>query len=172
MTTPPTTSHRAAAIEAVTFLSAIVLANWLTHRYGFARLHPTALVTTWGTFAAGATFTVRDALQDRLGRWWIVALIVAGAALSAIVSPSLAVASGTAFMLSEMLDLAVYTPLRSRSWDLAVWLSALVGSIADSLLFLWLAFGAAAVTLDAAAGQVLGKLLATLVIWLVLRWRR
>jgi uncharacterized PurR-regulated membrane protein YhhQ (DUF165 family) len=95
-----------------------------------------------------------------------------GAGLSALVSPALAVASGVAFLVSEAADFAVYTPLRRRSWDAAVWASGLVGSLVDSVLFLGLAFGSAAVTPTAVAGQVVGKAWATAATWAAVRWRR
>jgi len=93
--------------------------------------------------------------QRRLGRAVGLAAIVAGAALSgAIAPPQLVLASTTAFLLSELADFAVYTPLQSRGLVLAVLASSVVGLIADSILFLWLAFG----SLDFLAGQIVGKL--------------
>jgi uncharacterized PurR-regulated membrane protein YhhQ (DUF165 family) len=59
----------------------------------------------------------------------------------------------TAFLLSELADFAVYTPLAARGLVLAVLASSIVGLIADSILFLWLAFG----SLEFLAGQVIGK---------------
>ena len=80
--------------------------------------------------------------------------IVAGAALSgALAPPQLVVASTTAFFLSELADFAVFTPLQKRGLVLAVLASAVVGLIADSILFLYLAFG----SLEFLEGQVLGK---------------
>jgi uncharacterized PurR-regulated membrane protein YhhQ (DUF165 family) len=81
------------------------------------------------------------------------------AALSFFVAiPALAVASGAAFLLSELADFAVYTPLAKRRFALAVMLSCLVGAAVDSALFLWLAFG----SLDHLAGQIIGKAYAAL----------
>ena len=78
-----------------------------------------------------------------------------GSALSfAIAPPTLALASLVAFAVSETLDQAIYTPLRRRRLVLAVLASGVVGSIADSALFLWLAFG----SLDHIIGQVVGKM--------------
>ena len=68
-----------------------------------------------------------------------------------------------------VVGLAVYTPLRRRNWLVAVALSNTVGLVADSLLFLWLAFG----SLDFLPGQVVGKLwmtvLAVALLWTVRR---
>jgi uncharacterized PurR-regulated membrane protein YhhQ (DUF165 family) len=67
--------------------------------------------------------------------------------------PSLVLASGVAFLLSEFADLAVYTPLARRRLVLAVVASSIVGLVVDSIVFLWLAFG----SLDFLLGQVVGK---------------
>ena len=75
------------------------------------------------------------------------------------ISPRFALASGVAFGVSELVDLAVYTPLRERGLLRAVAASNAVGLVADSALFLWLAFG----SLDLLAGQVLGKVWMTVV---------
>jgi uncharacterized PurR-regulated membrane protein YhhQ (DUF165 family) len=80
--------------------------------------------------------------------------ILVGAVLSAAVAPpSLIVASAAAFLLSEMADLAVYTPLARRGLVAAVVASSVVGLVVDSIVFLWLAFG----SFEFLAGQVVGK---------------
>jgi queuosine precursor transporter len=121
------------------FAGAAVAANWLTNRYGMVPVG-FGLVTTAGTFAAGLVLLLRDILQDLAGRWWVLAAIVAGAGASAFLAgPALALASGAAFAVSELADAAVYTPLRRRGWARAAFLSGVVGSAVDSVLFLWLA---------------------------------
>jgi uncharacterized PurR-regulated membrane protein YhhQ (DUF165 family) len=102
----------------------------------------------------GLALVLRDLVQRRLGVGWAIAAIVAGAALSAALAPpQLVMASGTAFLLSELADCAVYTPLQRRRLVLAVFASSLVGLVVDSAVFLYLAFG----SLDFLAGQVVGK---------------
>jgi len=63
------------------------------------------------------------------------------------------IASTVAFLLSELIDLGVYTPLQKRGLVLAVAASSIVGLVVDSVVFLWLAFG----SLDYLSGQVIGK---------------
>ena len=122
-----------------------------------------------GVLWAGLAFTLRDLVQEGLGRVWTMLAIAIGAALSALVSPQFGLASGVAFLLSELADFAVYTPLRERNWLAAVGLSNSVGLVADSILFLTLAFG----SLDFLAGQIVGKLWMTLVaVALLWTWRR
>jgi purine-cytosine permease-like protein len=67
-------------------------------------------------------------------------------------------AFATAFLLSEIADFAVYTPLARRRLVIAVVASSIAGLIVDSIVFLWLAFG----SLEFLLGQIVGKL------WMVL----
>ncbi|MGH7881059.1 MAG: VUT family protein, partial [Candidatus Binataceae bacterium] len=67
--------------------------------------------------------------------------------------PSILIASASAFLLSEFVDFAVYTPLARNRLVLAVVVSSMVGLVLDSIVFLWLAFG----SLDFLLGQILGK---------------
>jgi uncharacterized PurR-regulated membrane protein YhhQ (DUF165 family) len=140
------------------YIATIFAANWAITRFG---LVPAGfgLLAPAGVYFAGLAFTLRDFTQETLGRRWVVVAIVVGAGLSALVSPAqLAMASGIAFLVSELADFAVYTPLSKRTWLGAVALSNTVGLILDSVLFLWLAFGSLAFL----PGQVVGKAWMTL----------
>ncbi|KND45326.1 VUT family protein [Streptomyces stelliscabiei] len=120
------------------YILAIAAANWLTTRYGIV---PTGfgLATTAGTYAAGLALLLRDVVQDYAGTAWVFVGIAAGGALTAVMSPALAVASVAAFVLAELFDWGVYTPLRSRGWARAALLSGIVGAIVDTAVFLRLA---------------------------------
>lgn len=158
---------------AAAYLGTIVLANWLVLHVGLVPVG-FGFVAPAGVYAAGLAFTLRDLLHERLGLRGVLLAIGAGTVLSAVISPRLAIASGTAFLVSELLDLAVYTPLRERRWLLAVALSNLVGLVADSALFLVLAFGSAG--LAYLAGQIVGKCwvtaLSVVVLWGARGWIR
>ena len=140
------------ALATTVYISTILLANWLIQRYGFVSVG-FGLIAPAGVYAAGLSFSARDWLHELTGRWFVMAAIVAGAALSWFISPTFAVASGVAFLASETADLAVYTPLRERRKYTALIASNVVGSVVDSLLFLWLAFG----SIRFWQGQVIGK---------------
>jgi uncharacterized PurR-regulated membrane protein YhhQ (DUF165 family) len=135
---------------------AIVAANWLTTRYGLVPVG-FGLITTAGTYAAGAALLLRDVVQDAAGWRWVILGIGLGAALTAVTSPSLAVASTTAFLLAELLDMAVYTPLRARGWARAALASGLVGAVVDTYAFLALA--GFPITSQTVGGQLVGKAL-------------
>lgn len=151
-------------IPLVAYIAVIVLANWAIDTFGVVPVG-FGLAAPAGVYFAGLAFTLRDLTQEQLGRTWTVGAILIGAAVSALVSPAFALASGTAFLLSELADFAVYTPLRERNWLVAVALSNTVGLVIDSAVFLTLAFGSLAFL----PGQVIGKLwmtaLAVAVLW-------
>lgn len=174
MVTTPNISggHRhLTALVALSYVATVILANWTTHTFGQVHIGFN-LVVTAGTFAAASSLVARDAVQQTAGRRWAVpVLILLGAALSAVTSnPALALASGLAFISSEMVDWGVYTPLRGRSLPVAVVVSSLVAAPVDTALFLHIA--GFPVTPAAVAGQVLVKTAVALAAagWLV--WRR
>ncbi|MFK0288287.1 VUT family protein [Streptomyces sp. NPDC090499] len=151
-----TASRRRPGLAAVAaYAAAITGANYLTSRYGLVHVGP-GLVTTAGTYAAGAALLLRDVVQDLLGRTWVLAGIATGALLTWATSPALAIASATAFLIAELADMAIYTPLRTRGWAKAVLASNTVGAIVDTLLFLGLA--GFPITTAAVGGQLVGKL--------------
>jgi uncharacterized PurR-regulated membrane protein YhhQ (DUF165 family) len=164
-------------VTLVAYVLTVVAANWALKRYEFVSVG-FGLTAPAGVYFAGLAFTLRDITHDTLGRWYVLAGILVGSVISLIQSDnatipggvtSIAVASAAAFLLSETFDFAVYTPLRERHWIGAVISSNVVGLIADSVLFLWLAFG----SLDNLAGQIVGKGWMTLAAVVVLSiWRR
>ena len=149
------------------FVACVYAANYATNRWGFVTLGPWAF--TAGTYAAGLSFGVRDALHEVAGRWLVVAAIIVGAALSAFLSPALAVASGVAFLVAELADLSVYSPLRRRHWVGAVVASNLVGALVDTVLFLHLA---GFPVRSAIAGQMVGKAMMILPALVLVGWLR
>ncbi len=160
------------------FIGSIFLANYLVGNVGtVCPPGEPCLIPVWpgimapsGVLAIGLGFTLRDLVQRRRGIRYTAVGILLGAGLSAVLDPALALASGTAFLFSEFLDLFVYTPLQRRNLMAAVLGSNIVGIIADSAIFLGLAFG----SLQFIEGQIIGKLWMTLlalpIIWLIRRW--
>jgi uncharacterized PurR-regulated membrane protein YhhQ (DUF165 family) len=143
------------------FVACVWFANWLLSTYGVVGIG-FGLMAPAGVYAAGLSFGLRDAVHEALGAAWVLVGIVVGAGLAYVLGDSItipgghmtiALASGIAFSLAELADLLVYSPLRERNWPAAVIASNIVGGVADSALFLWLAFG----SLDHLTGQVVGK---------------
>jgi hypothetical protein len=172
MTPEPLSTVRrkaAALIYLLAFVACIPIANWMIGNVGTvcAPPHGPCLVPVWpwgpkgmplmapsGVLLIGLALVLRDLVQRRLGVAYSAGAVIVGAMLSVAVAPAtLALASGTAFLLSEFADLAVYTPLARRRLVAAVVASGAVGLVVDSIVFLWLAFG----SLDFLLGQVVGK---------------
>jgi len=157
----------------ILFAATVPLANWLIGNVGvqFLENGPHMIPVGFGLMApsgvmmVGAALVLRDIVHEKLGGGWALAAIAVGGILSWFVAaPSLVIASVVAFMLSELADFAVYTPLREKKLGLAVLLSGVAGSIIDSAIFLYLAFGSLAYI----EGQVLGKVWMSLAAFIVI----
>ena len=155
----------------------IPAANWMIGHVGTVCppggpcLVPVApgLMAPSGVVMIGLALVLRDIVQRRLGLFAALGAIAVGAALSALLAPpAIVVASATAFLLSEMADLFVYTPLQRHNFVLAVTLSSLIGLVVDSAVFLYLAFG----SVDFLAGQVVGKAWMVLLAIPLVHWLR
>ena len=167
------------------FMACIPLANWMIGHVGVNCVPGSGVpcllpVLPWspqggpmmapsGVLMIGIALVLRDLVQRRLGRVAALLAIAAGAVLSgAVAPPQLVLASTTAFFLSELADFLIYTPLQERGLVLAVLASSVVGLIADSLLFLYLAFG----SLEFLEGQVVGKVWMVLLALPIVHWIR
>ncbi|MFH9579073.1 VUT family protein [Streptomyces globisporus] len=125
-----------------------------------------------GVYMVGLALVLRDLAREATGRGAVWVAIGVGAVLSWwLADPTFAVASTAAFVVAESMDFAVYEPLRQRGLLIAMAASNAVGMLADSLIFLRLAFR----NFDYLAGQLLGKawmtVAAVLVITVIRRHR-
>lgn len=143
------------------FVATVPVANWMIGNVGICNAGLCVVPVGFGLFAPsgvlviGLGLVLRDVVHEYFGSEGAMTAILAGAVVSAAFAPpSLAIASVLAFSLAELADLYVYAPLRERRLALAVLASGFVGSIVDSAVFLWFAFG----SFDFLAGQVLGKI--------------
>ena len=146
----------------ILFTLTIPAANWLIGNAGTVCVpNGPCLVPVWpgikapsGVLMIGLALVLRDIVQRRLGAAASLGAIVVGAAISGFLAPpAIVVASVAAFLLSELADFAVYTPLQKRRFVTAVVASSLIGLVIDSIVFLQLAFG----SLDFLSGQIIGK---------------
>ena len=150
------------AIALVLFGLTIPAANWMIGNAGAVCVpNGPCLVPVWpgimapsGVLMVGLALVLRDIVQRRLGALAGLGAIAVGALISAMLAPpAIVLASVAAFLLSELADFAVYTPLQRRRFVTAVFASSVIGLVVDSLVFLHLAFG----SLDFLAGQIIGK---------------
>lgn len=150
----------------VAYALTIPLANWMIGNVGACMENgPCLLPVGFGYMAPsgvaviGLALVLRDAVQYYGGIATALVAIAIGAVLSFFFAPpALVIASVVAYVLAELADLAVYTPLKEKRLALAVLASGVVGALIDSAIFLWLAFGSLAFI----EGQWIGKIWASL----------
>lgn len=100
---------------------------------------------TYGAFTYPVAFLITDLTNRQFGpsmaRRVVLVGFVIGVALSFATSvPRIAVASGTAFLAGQMLDVTVFNRLRRMTWWKAPLISSFLGSVIDTVLFFSLAF--------------------------------
>jgi hypothetical protein len=110
-------------------------------------------ILTWGAFTYPVAFLVNDLTNRRYGVNAARAAIGVGFLLAVYLSywlatPRIAIASGSAFLVAQMLDASVFNALRRQSWWKAPFISTMFGSVIDTVVFFSLAFGPAFSAID------------------------
>jgi len=100
---------------------------------------------TWGALIYPVTFLVTDLANRAFGparaRQVVYAGFIVGVLLSGMLAPwRIALASGIAFLVGQLLDIHVFDRLRRASWWKAPFIGSALGSIIDTALFFGVAF--------------------------------
>lgn len=100
---------------------------------------------TWGAITYPISFLVTDLSNRRYGPIVAKRVVWVGFAcaviLSAIlVTPRIALASGSAFLLAQLLDVKLFDRLRYGRWWQAPLVSSSIGSLLDTVIFFSIAF--------------------------------
>jgi len=107
--------------------------------------HPINDWLTWGAFTYPLVFLVTDLTNRALGPQAARRVAWVGFAVAVAVSLGLApwriaLASGAAFLVSQIMDIAVFNRWRRQSWWKAPLIGSLVASSVDTAVFFFLAF--------------------------------
>ncbi|MGI9463679.1 MAG: queuosine precursor transporter [Aestuariivirgaceae bacterium] len=103
---------------------------------------------TWGAFTYPVAFLVTDLCNRRFGPKTARLVVMIGFVLAVVLSvfvatPRIALASGSAFIVAQLLDISIFDRLRHRArWWHAPLASSVLGSVLDTMLFFSLAFAA------------------------------
>jgi len=136
---------------AVAAMAAVVVAsNFLVQfpvQASIGKLNLADLLT-WGAFTYPLAFLVNDLTNRRFGSSAARLVVLVGFAIAVVLSiyfasPRIAIASGSAFLVAQLLDVGIFNRLRGRAWWRAPVVSSLIGSLVDTVLFFSLAFSAA-----------------------------
>ncbi|MEE4304314.1 MAG: queuosine precursor transporter [Wenzhouxiangella sp.] len=104
---------------------------------------------TWGALTYPVSYFVTDLTNRRFGPAAARKVVYIGFALAVLASiwlagPRIAIASGTAFLVSQLMDVAIFNRLRKRAWWQPPLFSSVIGSAVDTALFFALAFAGTA----------------------------
>ncbi len=108
---------------------------------------------TWGALTYPLAFLVNDLTNRRFGPQRTRRVVYVGFAVAVVLSivlatPRIALASGTAFLVGQLLDVTVFNWLRRQSWWRAPLAGSLLGSALDTVIFFTLAFAGDAAMSD------------------------
>ena len=142
-----TMTFRAIAPFALAMGAVVALSNVLVQHPVAASLGAIDLseILTWGAFTYPVAFLVTDLANRRLGPAAARRVVLVGFALAVVLSvwlatPRIAIASGTAFLVAQMLDVSVFDRLRRGAWWRAPLASSSIGSVVDTTIFFAIAF--------------------------------
>jgi hypothetical protein len=116
----------------------VAASNWLVQ-------FPINDVLTWGALTYPFSFLVTDLTTRLQGPERARRVVWIGFALAVLLStwlatPRIALASGSAFLAGQLLDIQLFQRLRAGSWWRAPLASSTLGSVVDTAIFFSLAF--------------------------------
>ena len=109
-------------------------------------------LVTYGAFSYPIAFLITDLANRRYGKTIARKIVYIGFILgvtltlyfstdfSNLISKRIAIGSGTAFLIAQLLDVQVFDRLRKKVWFVAPLVSSLIGSTIDTFLFFSIAF--------------------------------
>lgn len=120
-------------------------------------------ILTWGAFTYPVAFMVNDLTNRHFGPVPARVVVLVGFAFAVIwsiflASPRIAIASGSAFLVAQLLDVSIFDRLRAGKWWHAPLISSVLGAVIDTILFFGIAFAAAFAFLDTGLGLEDGSL--------------
>ena len=130
--------------------SVVALSNYLVqfpiNYFGLKNL------LTYGAFSYPVAFLITDLSNRRYGKNTAKRIVYLGFALgifltlyfstnySDLISIRIAIGSGTAFLVAQLIDVHIFDRLRKKIWFIAPLTSSLIGSSIDTFLFFSISF--------------------------------
>ena len=139
-------------------------------------------ILTYGAFTYPIAFLITDLANRSYGKLAARKIVYTGFIIgiaftlffstnfSDLISVRIAIGSGTAFIVAQLLDVQIFDKLRKKEWFVAPLTSSFIGSLVDTFLFFSIAFygtGIAWVTLS--GGDLAVKIFVTLLMLIPFR---
>ena len=130
--------------------SVVVLSNYLV-QFPF-KFYDLEEVLTYGAFSYPIAFFITDLTNRKYGKQTARKVVYFGFFTGIIlsiflsfknidlISLRIAIASGTAFLSSQLLDIKIFDRLRKNKWFIPPLISSIVSSVVDTILFFSIAF--------------------------------
>ena len=130
----------------VVVLSSNYLVQFPINYYGFNE------ILTYGAFSYPIAFLITDLANRSFGKLVARKIVYFGFFLGIgftilfstdfadYISIRIAIGSGIAFLVSQLLDVQIFDKLRGKTWFVAPFTSSLIGSFVDTFLFFSIAF--------------------------------
>ena len=133
-------------IMGVVVLSSNYLVQFPVNYYGLEE------ILTYGAFSYPVAFLITDLANRSYGKLVARKIVYIGFAIGIsftllfstnfadLISIRIAIGSGTAFLIAQMLDVQIFDNLRKKDWFIAPLTSSIIGSIVDTFLFFSISF--------------------------------
>ena len=138
---------------------------------------------TYGAFSYPVAFLITDLSNRRYGKNTAKKIVYLGFILgvfltfyfstnySNLISIRIAVGSGTAFLVAQLIDVNIFDKLRNKIWFAAPLISSLVGSTIDTFLFFSISFYGTGINwITLSIGDLLVKILVALIMLIPFRF--
>ena len=139
-------------------------------------------ILTYGAFSYPIAFLITDLANRSYGKLVARKIVYIGFAIGIsftlifstnfadLISVRIAIGSGTAFLVAQLLDVQIFDKLRKREWFIAPLTSSLIGSTIDTFLFFSISFYATGIPwVTLTLGDLAVKILVALVMLIPFR---
>ena len=162
-------------------MGAIVLASNYLVQFPI-RYYGLEEILTYGAFSYPVAFLITDLANRSYGKLIARKIVYIGFVIGIgftllfstnfadLISLRIAIGSGTAFLIAQLLDVQIFDNLRKRDWFIAPLTSSLIGSTVDTFLFFSISFyGTGIPWITLSLGDLMVKIFVALVMLIPFR---
>tara|TARA_Y100000741_G_scaffold167723_1_gene126918 strand:- start:234 stop:782 length:549 start_codon:yes stop_codon:yes gene_type:complete len=163
-------------IMGVIVLASNYLVQFPINYYGLEK------ILTYGAFSYPVAFLITDLANRSYGKVVARKIVYIGFTIGIsftllfstnfgdLISVRIAIGSGTAFLVAQLLDVQIFDKLRKKDWFIAPLTSSIIGSTVDTFLFFSISFYATGMPwITLSLGDLAVKILVTLIMLIPFR---